>query len=199
MSRRSARLWGLAGVAAALALAACATPGARVTLMEGEGGASAGAVAVFDADGKAEVGQLTAANTTARIGGRGLDARPSDPAAYAELVGALPPPPRQFRLYFAEGGTTLTEASRQTFELLKSLVTPGSYVQIVGYTDTVGSEADNQKLSERRALEIRDALVAMGLPVQDARTTGRGKHDLAKPTADNVAEPLNRRVEVVLR
>ena len=35
--------------------------------------------------------------------------------------------------------------------------------------------------------------------MQDARTTGRGEHDLARPTADNVDEPLNRRVEVVLR
>jgi outer membrane protein OmpA-like peptidoglycan-associated protein len=122
-----------------------------------------------------------------------------DPAAYADLVNTLPPPPRHFRLYFVEGTTTLTEASKPTFQIVQALVTPGSYVQIVGYTDTVGSAADNQKLSERRADEIKRALVALGLPVQDARTTGRGEHDLAKPTADNVAEPLNRRVEIVLR
>jgi outer membrane protein OmpA-like peptidoglycan-associated protein len=197
LGTRTARL--LAAAAPALLLGACASAGSKVTLLEGEPGSAVGAVAVLDAKSETEVGQLTVANTTAQVGGRAVSARPTDPAAYGDLLAVVPPPPRQFRLYFIEGGTTLTEASRPTFELLKSLVQPGSFVQIVGYTDTVGSEADNQKLSERRAEEIKTALVRMGLPVQDARTTGRGKHDLAKPTADNVAEPLNRRVEVVLR
>lgn len=187
----------LATLAAAVLLTGCAS--SRVTLLSGEPGAAAGAVAVFDPKSDAELGSLTVANTAAGLGGRRVQPRPVDPAAYADLLRTLPPPPQHFRLYFIEGTTSLTEASKPTFEQLKSLVTPGSYVQIVGYTDTVGSEADNQKLSERRANEIKKALVALGLPVQDARTTGRGEHDLAKPTADNVDEPLNRRVEIVLR
>lgn len=196
MSRPAVRLAAVLGVA--LLMGACASS-SRVVLLGGEAGSPAGAVAVLDRKSEAEVGTLTAANTAAGLSGRTFRPRPVDPAAYADLLGGLPPPPQHFRLYFVEGTTALTEGSKPTFQQLQALVTPGSYVQIVGYTDTVGSDADNQKLSERRAAEIKKALVALGLPVQDARTTGRGEHDLAKPTADNVDEPENRRVEVVLR
>ena len=196
MSRPAVRLAPALGVA--LLMGGCASS-SRVVLLDGEAGSPAGAVAVLDRKSKAEVGTLSAANTAASLGGRTVRPRTVDPAAYADLLGGLPPPPQHFRLYFIEGSTTLTEASKPTFQRLQALVAPGSYVQIVGYTDTVGSPADNQKLSERRAAEIKEALVALGLPVQNARTTGRGEHDLAEPTADNVDEPLNRRVEVILR
>jgi outer membrane protein OmpA-like peptidoglycan-associated protein len=187
----------LAALGAAAFLSACASD--KVTLLADEAGAPQGAVAVFDPKSGAEVGTLSAANTAASLGGRAVRAQPADPSAHAALLSALPPPPRHFRLYFIEGTTTLTEASKPTFRQLQALVTPGSYVQIIGYTDTVGSGSDNQRLSEARASEIKRALVALGLPIQDAVTTGRGEHDLARPTADNVAEPLNRRVEVILR
>lgn len=194
--RRPAALAAALLVGAAL-ISGCAS--ASVTLLADEPGSGPGAIAVLDRKSEAEVGTLSLANTTAGLGGRTVRARPANPAVYADLLAVLPPPPQHFRLYFAEGTATLTAASKPTFQRLQALVTPGSYVQIVGYTDTVGSAADNQRLSEARAIEIKRALVALGLPVQDAKTTGRGEHDLAKPTADNVEEPLNRRVEVILR
>jgi outer membrane protein OmpA-like peptidoglycan-associated protein len=188
-------------VLAAIILAGflCGCASEKLSLLTDEGSSASGAVAVLDPKSGAEIGTLSAANTTARLGGSAVRARTMDPAAYAELLAALPPPPQHFRLYFLEGTTTLTEASKPAFAQLQALVTPGSYVQIIGYTDTVGSEADNQVLSERRAAEVKRALIAQGLPVQDATTTGRGEHDLAKPTPPGVDEPLNRRVEVILR
>jgi len=79
------------------------------------------------------------------------------------------------------------------------VVTPASDVQITGYTDTTGDAAGNDKLSLDRAIEIRAALVQEGLPVANARVTGRGQRDLRVQTGPGVNEPLNRRVEVILR
>jgi outer membrane protein OmpA-like peptidoglycan-associated protein len=187
----------IAAAALAAVLAGCAST--NVALLGAEGGGGTGAVAVLDSKTDSDVGVLTVANTGARLGGQTVRAQPVKPEAYASLLSTLPPPAQHFTLYFVEGTTDLTEASKPTFDALRRVVTPGSYVQIIGYTDTVGSAEDNQRLSDLRATEIKKALISLGLPVQDAKTTGRGEHDLAKPTADQVSEPENRRVEVILR
>ena len=189
----------LAVLVLASLLGGCASSRVALLTNEDDAGGWAGAVAIFDAKTRTELGVLTVANTGATLGGPTIRARPVDPSPYASLLDSLPPPPKHFRLYFAEGTTQLTEVSKATFETLRQLVTAGSYVQIVGYTDTLGKASDNQRLSEERAVEIKNELIRLGLPVQDAKTTGRGEHDLAKPTADEVREPENRRVEVILR
>ncbi len=56
----------------------------------------------------------------------------------------------------------------------------------------------NQRLSERRARAVEDALVADGVPKDTIAARGVGKTDLMVPTADwRVREPKNRRVEIV--
>ena len=82
---------------------------------------------------------------------------------------------------------------------LRAIVTPTSDVQITGHTDTTGDAASNDKLSLARATEIRTALVADGLPVANARVTGRGERQLLVPTGPGVSEARNRRVEVIVR
>lgn len=52
---------------------------------------------------------------------------------------------------------------------------------IVGATDTSGSEAYNQKLSERRAKKVKNLLVKLGVPAKRLTTEGRGEHDLRYP------------------
>ena len=180
-------------------LAACASRGA-VTLLPGEAGANVGAVAVFDPKSGAEKGALIAANTHARLGGQ-FAAKPADPNRYAALTDALPPPVARFTLYFADTGTTLTPESeaelKKVFEEIARR--PGAEVQVTGHTDTVGSEADNDKLSLKRASDILAALVAQGLNPTISRAVGRGKRELLVPTPDNTAEPRNRRVEIIVR
>lgn len=68
---------------------------------------------------------------------------------------------------------------------------------MTGHTDTVGGVAYNQRLSERRARAVEDALVADGVPKDTIAARGVGKTDLMVPTADGVREPKNRRVEIV--
>ena len=70
-------------------------------------------------------------------------------------------------------------------------------VQITGYADTSGSVPYNQRLSERRAKHVADALYHMGVPAQAMAIGGVGENNLAVPTADGVREPRNRRVTVV--
>ena len=71
-------------------------------------------------------------------------------------------------------------------------------VAVTGYTDTSGSPALNQRLSERRAEAVRVELVRLGVPDGMVSVAGRGQNDLLVPTADGVREPENRRVEIVI-
>lgn len=73
---------------------------------------------------------------------------------------------------------------------------PETMIDVIGYTDNVGSEAYNQKLSERRAQAVANKLRDFGVASQRMMVLGRGE---AQPAASNEAESgraQNRRVEV---
>lgn len=68
----------------------------------------------------------------------------------------------------------------------------------VGHTDSVGSNADNQMLSEGRAGAVKDNMVGRGIDASRIETEGKGE---AAPVADNATEEgraMNRRVEFVV-
>jgi OOP family OmpA-OmpF porin len=65
-----------------------------------------------------------------------------------------------------------------------------------GHTDSIGTEAYNQKLSERRAQAVKDYLVSKGIPASKITTIGKGE---SQPVATNkTAEgrQKNRRVDI---
>ena len=70
-------------------------------------------------------------------------------------------------------------------------------IQVTGYTDRSGSPGYNQRLSERRANAVAEALARLGVPRSDMVVAGRGENDNRVPTAAGVREPQNRRVEIV--
>ena len=72
-------------------------------------------------------------------------------------------------------------------------------VLVIGHTDTVGSDAVNDALSRQRAEVVRKALIARGIAAENIVVVGRGKREPIVPTADGVAEPRNRRVEIIVR
>jgi outer membrane protein OmpA-like peptidoglycan-associated protein len=75
---------------------------------------------------------------------------------------------------------------------------PGLKVQVEGYTDNIGSDEYNQKLSEQRSGGVRDYLVAQSVPDGNVSAKGFGKSD---PVADNSTDSgraQNRRVELVV-
>jgi outer membrane protein OmpA-like peptidoglycan-associated protein len=75
---------------------------------------------------------------------------------------------------------------------------PQTSIMIAGHTDSSGTEAHNQQLSERRAQVVKNALAGQG--VNPARMTPIGYGE-SKPIADNSTEAgrqMNRRVEITI-
>jgi len=76
---------------------------------------------------------------------------------------------------------------------------PAAEVVVTGHTDRVGSVEANDRLSLARAEAVRDLLVAAGVARSAVTAVGRGEREPAVPTADEVAEARNRRVEIKIR
>ena len=76
---------------------------------------------------------------------------------------------------------------------------PATALTVIGHADRRGPAAYNLDLSLRRAEVFRDALVARGVAAARIEVTARGEWQAAVPTADGVAEPANRRVEVFFK
>jgi OOP family OmpA-OmpF porin len=72
-------------------------------------------------------------------------------------------------------------------------------IELTGHTDSSGSTAYNQGLSERRATAVKEQLVKDGVPAASITTLGVGKAGQLVPTADGIREPQNRRTEIQIR
>jgi len=116
---------------------------------------------------------------------------------------APPPPPiitrKVFLVFFDWDRDTITPEGRAIIAQAADAWRAGGNVtiQVTGYTDASGSVGYNQRLSERRANNVANALAQSGVPRQAMVVSGRGKNDQRVPTADGVREPQNRRVEIV--
>jgi outer membrane protein OmpA-like peptidoglycan-associated protein len=76
---------------------------------------------------------------------------------------------------------------------------PQTTLLVAGHTDSTGKADYNQKLSERRAEEVKTALVGQGVAASRITTIGYGA---AKPIADNHTESgraMNRRVNIYIK
>jgi outer membrane protein OmpA-like peptidoglycan-associated protein len=75
---------------------------------------------------------------------------------------------------------------------------PGLRLDVEGYTDSVGGDVYNQRLSEQRGSSVRDYLIQQGMPESSVTTKGFGK---TQPVASNdtaQGRQRNRRVELVI-
>lgn len=122
-------------------------------------------------------------------------------AAFAEALSAKPDAPIRFTLYFREGSDELTPDSKRDLEtvLVEVRKRPAPDIIVVGHTDRVGFVSDNDRLALKRAEKMRSELLAQGLPADSVQAAGRGEREPLVPTADEVAEPRNRRVEMLVR
>lgn len=105
------------------------------------------------------------------------------------------------QVLFVTGKSELLPAAQDQLGVVaKALQDQGPIRPIVveGYTDSVGSEAANLKLSQDRAEAVRSFLVSKGLPSDKLTAVGRGKANPVAPndTADGRAN--NRRVELIV-
>ena len=72
-------------------------------------------------------------------------------------------------------------------------------VTCTGHTDTTGSPNYNMELSLHRASKVKDALMREGLPAASIAVVGRGEEAPLVATGNDVRNPQNRRVEIVLQ
>jgi outer membrane protein OmpA-like peptidoglycan-associated protein len=78
------------------------------------------------------------------------------------------------------------------------LAYPGLKVQVEGYTDNIGSDEYNQKLSEQRADGVRDYLVGASVPDGNVAAAGYGKNDPIADNSTSSGRAQNRRVQLVV-
>jgi outer membrane protein OmpA-like peptidoglycan-associated protein len=120
---------------------------------------------------------------------------------YGKALAALPAQPTTYLVYFVEGTEELKpDAKRAIDRVLAEIATrPSPEIAILGHTDFVGTDQYNDTLSLKRALRVKDLLVQRGIPAKIIRTSGRGKREPLVKTSDDVVEPRNRRVEIIVR
>jgi outer membrane protein OmpA-like peptidoglycan-associated protein len=121
--------------------------------------------------------------------------------AFGAALEAQPVRPASFILYFLEGRDELTPDSRQLLGRILDEIArrPAPEIVVIGHTDRVGTVPFNDALSLRRAERVRDELVKVGIAADRIRVAGRGEREPLVPTADEVAEARNRRVEINVR
>ena len=181
-------------------LGACASSGTVVLLPEKDGRPAA--VAVTQGDKEAVLDQPYAAVKVTPLGPRAYRSNAQEvESQFGSALAAQPSRAATFALYFVEGKDEFTEESKQVVDRILSEIAkrPVPDVLVVGHTDLVGSDPFNDALGQQRADTVRAALIRLGIPPGDIRAISRGKHAPAVPTADGVAEPRNRRVEIIVR
>ena len=105
------------------------------------------------------------------------------------------------QVLFVTGKAELLPAARdQLDQVAVALKDQGDVKPMVveGYTDSVGSDATNQKLSKDRAEAVRAYLVGKGVPADKITSVGKGE---ASPVASNdtpEGRANNRRVEIIV-
>jgi outer membrane protein OmpA-like peptidoglycan-associated protein len=108
---------------------------------------------------------------------------------------------------FEFGKSDLTSEARAKADDISGILNnqaQGRRVAVEGHTDSIGSEATNQRLSERRAQSVASALEGSGVSSQRITTKGYGKRYPVAPNenpdgSDNPSgRAKNRRVEVVI-
>jgi outer membrane protein OmpA-like peptidoglycan-associated protein len=195
-SVRGCRAW----LIACALLAACASSGTVVLLPEKDGKPTA--VTVKQGDKDIVLDQPYAAAKTTAFGPRSYTSSAQEvQAQFGSALAAEPARASSFTLYFVEGKNELTDESKKVVDQILSEIArrPVPDVLVVGHTDAVGNDQYNDALGLQRADTVRAALVRLGIPETDIRVISRGKRELAVPTADGVAEPRNRRVEIIVR
>ena len=101
---------------------------------------------------------------------------------------------------FTFGKYDLRPEAREALAKLSGIVLghPGLQLTIDGYTDSVGTDAFNQTLSENRAGAVHDYVVKQGLDPAAATSKGFGKSDPVATNDTAVGRQLNRRVEIIV-
>lgn len=120
---------------------------------------------------------------------------------FKNVIQSIPLKPIRILLYFKSGTDELTQESQAKLpEILKGIQERMPCdINIIGHTDTQGSLTYNANLSLQRANSVKAWIQENKIKIKNIKVETYGETDLLIPTADNVAEPRNRRVELLIR
>ena len=167
-----------------------------------------GKVGQVDLTTKAGTTRLSKANESAEA--PKPDKAPSEPVQlsdqkiqdmFGETLAKEPMPPEHFVFYFATGSADILPESKDNLAKAKSAIDlrKSCDISVIGHSDTVADDKLNKGISLQRADSVIASLVELGVDKNCMDRRYYGENDLAVPTADNVDEPRNRRVEVEIR
>ena len=186
----------------ALLLGGCVS--SSLVLLPDEQGAE-GSVAILEANGRPVDAVIDQGNSRTSLGDPTPATKPLGAKGLkkqeAALLTDLPPPAKSFALYFDQGTVRLVPDSVRVLATLRAEIAArsGPEVEVIGHTDSLGSEGDNDRLSVERANEVMNWLAGQGFDRSQMSAVGRGERELKEATADNVSSAANRRVEVIVR
>src|SRR5262245_49501531 len=101
---------------------------------------------------------------------------------------------------FDTGQYTLKPLAREKLARVSGIVLahPGLRLEAEGHTDSVGGDTFNQQLSEKRAITVRDFLLAQGIAITSLGARGYGKTMPVGSNDSAAGRQLNRRVELIV-
>ncbi|ELB2783743.1 OmpA family protein [Vibrio alginolyticus] len=102
----------------------------------------------------------------------------------------------QVRILFANDSDEINPVFRRQVRELSDFLKeyPTTSIELHGYASKVGGSKHNQDLSERRARNVREALLSYDIEPSRVRIVGFGDTHLAQQGTDEVSHALNRRV-----
>ena len=173
-----------------------------IVLLPGAGGKT-GAVVVRQ-KGAEVVLDKPYASATASSDGRletGLSSAAEVNKEFGVAIATAPLAPASFIVYFVSGRDELAgEHKIEIDRLLEEMTRRASpEITVIGHTDRVGTDKSNDALGLRRAERVRKILMQRGVPAERVVAVSRGEREPLAPTADEVTEPRNRRVEISVR
>ena len=120
---------------------------------------------------------------------------------FGDALSALPLAPSRFTLFFRFESDELTAESQALIPAVLAAVKkhPVQDVVVIGHTDTMGTQRANFGLGMKRAMTVRNILVASGLNGSSIEVTSVGELDPLVKTPDQTPEPRNRRVDIAVR
>jgi len=196
------RRWGTCAVAGGVigALAGAGTAGGLVNAYEGgsggshqETGEAAGAGAVAGAGVGALVGHLLCDPKEMPPPPPPAPAPPPPPPPAPRKIETISGPNFDFdKVHLRPEGETKVE---HVVRLMRE--NPSMRVVVEGHTDSIGSDAYNLKLSERRAESVKDYMVSKGISASRITTRGLGKADPVASNKTAAGRAENRRVEII--
>ncbi|HSA90357.1 MAG TPA: OmpA family protein [Burkholderiales bacterium] len=176
-------------------------PGAELVVVLPSADGHVGTVIVESQGTRTVLNQPYAAKRIGRDAGTTQLSEQEVKSAFGAVLGSIPARPALFLLYFVTGTDELAEESKGELQRMLTELRrrPAPDILVIGHTDRVGSDADNDRLSLMRAERVRSSLVAQGIAAERIQASGRGEREPLVQTADGVDEPKNRRVEINVR